>query len=75
MSESQCTDFSGLRLSDPGEAEHTMFDESSNDSNSCESSPLQLYDVSVYENEHLSLTPLYDGAKVTVMNALVKHRH
>ena len=41
--------------------------------NSRESSPLELYDLSVYENENLSSTPLYDGAKMTVMDALVKY--
>lgn len=40
-----------------------------------ESSPLQLYDLSLYEVEQLSSTPLYDGAKMTVMDALVKYLH
>ena len=32
----------------------------------------KLYDLSIY-NEQLSSIPLYDGAKITVMDAIVKH--
>ena len=32
-----------------------------------------LYDLSVYDNEQLSSTPLYDGADISVMDAIVKY--
>ena len=32
-----------------------------------------LYDMSIYDQEVLSSTPLYNGARLTVMDALVKH--
>ena len=56
--------------------EDTMLHQSGDnyDSESRESSP-QLYDISLYESEQLSSTPLYDGSKMTVMDALVKYLH
>ena len=32
-----------------------------------------LYDLSVYDNEQLSSTPLYDGANTTILDAVVKY--
>ncbi len=33
----------------------------------------KLYDISIYDDEQLSSTPLYDGAESTVMDAIVKY--
>ena len=33
----------------------------------------ELYDMSVYDSEQLSCTPLYDGASLSLMDALVKY--
>ena len=32
-----------------------------------------LYDLSVYDDEQLSSTPLYEGADISVMDAVVKY--
>lgn len=32
-----------------------------------------LYDLSLYEDEQLSSTPLHDGADISVMDAIVKY--
>ena len=81
VDESPSMDFSGVissPFSDDNGAEDTTLHDSarfSDDHSSHESSLLELYDLSVYENEQLSSTPLYNGAKVTVMDALVKYLH
>ena len=36
-------------------------------------SVFKLYDLSTYNNEQLSSTPLYDGAEITVMDVIVKY--
>ena len=33
----------------------------------------ELYDMSVYDSEQSSCTPLYDGASLSLMDALVKY--
>ena len=33
----------------------------------------KLYDMSIYESEQLSCTPLYEGATLSLMDALVKY--
>lgn len=38
-----------------------------------EGSLSELYDMSIYENEQLSCTPLYEGASLSLLNALVKY--
>ena len=70
-------DCSGIDFGDESGTEDSMLHESSDESTrtSRECSPLPLYDLSLYENEQLSSTPLYDGSKMTVMDALVKYLH
>ena len=33
----------------------------------------KLYDMSIYDHESLSSTPLYDGANISMMDAIVKY--
>ena len=78
VDEFQSMESSGILSSNFCGAEDTILHESirfSHDCSSRESSPLQLYDLSLYENEQLSSTPLYDGAKMSDMDALVKYLH
>ena len=44
-----------------------------NDLKSSSSKEESLYDLSVYDDEQLSSTPLYDGATITILDAVVKY--
>ena len=79
MDESKSVDYSGdgSPQGNGDDDDNITLQDSPRPSDTISSQPdnsfVELYDLSVYENERLSSTPLYDGAKTTVMDALVHY--